>query len=422
VQSVARHYTAFPYPQVAELHREEPAGRSAGALDWLLGRRPPRTLSGRRLRIWVAGCGTQQAVQIALAFGDAEVLGTDVSGESLRVGQRLARQLGLTGLRFERADLSASRATGAFDLIFCTGVLHHLDDPLAGLRTLERALGPDGAAVLMLYSRVHRVGYEHFRNGVRAFCGGIADRARDVRTTTALLRAVLRSPCRPLLADELRAVYRDRRRDLPTFADTVLHPHERHFDIDELMAFVRAGGFRFGSWARPADWEPGRYLDGRGVHRRLARLGALDRWRVVYWLGGHASPLFRFIVEKAASPPPAPWRAAEIRGLPVIGLRARTRYQVRHAHITRARRPRVASCRHGVLRLRYEPFYGEETEIELPAGLASTLDQAARGATVAELTERWDMPADERVRFGIIRRLLPDQHGYLVPFRSPTGS
>jgi hypothetical protein len=40
---------------------------------------------------------------------------------------------------------------------------------------------------------------------------------------------------------------------------------------------------------------------------------------------------------------------------------------------------------------------------------------------VAELTERWDMPADERVRFGIIRRLLPDQHGYLVPFRSATG-
>ena len=85
MQSVARHYTAFPYPQVVELHREEPAGRSAGALDWLLGRRPPRTFSGRRLRIWVAGCGTQQAVQIALAFGDAEVLGTDVSGESLRL-------------------------------------------------------------------------------------------------------------------------------------------------------------------------------------------------------------------------------------------------------------------------------------------------------------------------------------------------
>jgi hypothetical protein len=81
----------------------------------------------------------------------------------------------------------------------------------------------------------------------------------------------------------------------------------------------------------------------------------------------------------------------------------------------------VVSCRRGVLRLRYEPFYGEETELELPAGLASTLDRAARGATVAELAERWDLPANERVRFGIIRRLLPDQHGYLVPFRSGAG-
>jgi hypothetical protein len=35
--------------------------------------------------------------------------------------------------------------------------------------------------------------------------------------------------------------------------------------------------------------------------------------------------------------------------------------------------------------------------------------------TVAELLEPWAEPADKSVRFGIIRRLLPDQLGYLVP-------
>jgi SAM-dependent methyltransferase len=361
-------------------------------------------------------------VQIALAFGGADVIGTDVSGESVRIARRLARQLGLASVRFERADLLDCRATGAFDLIFCTGVLHHLEDPLSGLRTLERALAPDGAAVLMLYSRVHRLGFEHFRNGARAFRGGASGRAPDVRTTMTLLRAVLGSRCRPLLAEELRGVGRERRRDLPTFADTLLHPHERHFDIDELMAFVRAGGFRFGSWARPADWHPQRYFDSPRVHRQLARLAPIDQWRVVYWLGARASPLFRFVVEKPALPSPPPWRDEEIRRLAVVGLTARTRYQVRDGRITRARPARVAWCARDVLRLRYEPFYGEETEVELPAGLSVTLGLARRGATVAQLMERWALPADERVRFGIIRRLLPDQLGYLVPLGPPPGS
>jgi len=47
---------------------------------------------------------------------------------------------------------------------------------------------------------------------------------------------------------------------------------------------------------------------------------------------------------------------------------------------------------------------------------------ARRGATVAQLVERWALPAAERVRFGIIRRLLPDQLGYLVPLGPPPGS
>jgi 2-polyprenyl-3-methyl-5-hydroxy-6-metoxy-1,4-benzoquinol methylase len=45
-----------------------------------------------------------------------------------------------------------------FDQIVCTGVLHHLADPDAGLRALREVLVPDGAMHLMVYAPYRRTG------------------------------------------------------------------------------------------------------------------------------------------------------------------------------------------------------------------------------------------------------------------------
>jgi len=53
-----------------------------------------------------------------------------------------------------RADLRAApAAAGRFDLVTCLGVLHHLDDPRAGFRSLVRLLAPGGRILVYLYSR-----------------------------------------------------------------------------------------------------------------------------------------------------------------------------------------------------------------------------------------------------------------------------
>ncbi len=54
--------------------------------------------------IWVAGCGTNQAVLTALRFPGAKVLGTDVSTRSLDVARRTANQLGRLDFVRERCN------------------------------------------------------------------------------------------------------------------------------------------------------------------------------------------------------------------------------------------------------------------------------------------------------------------------------
>ena len=42
---------------------------------------------------------------------------------------------------------------GKFDLIQCSGVLHHLPDPQYGLNILSNFLAPGGGMALMVYAR-----------------------------------------------------------------------------------------------------------------------------------------------------------------------------------------------------------------------------------------------------------------------------
>lgn len=63
-------------------------------------------------------------------------------------------------VRFETGSLLdlATAGQAPFDYIDCCGVLHHLDDPDAGLAALTRVLAPQGGIGLMLYGHYGRRG------------------------------------------------------------------------------------------------------------------------------------------------------------------------------------------------------------------------------------------------------------------------
>ena len=68
--------------------------------DWTHSRIP------RAPKVWVAGCGVNQAVFTALRFPEGDVLGTDISTQSLANCQRSASQLGIKHLRLEERSLN----------------------------------------------------------------------------------------------------------------------------------------------------------------------------------------------------------------------------------------------------------------------------------------------------------------------------
>ena len=98
--------------------------------------------SGRPVRrVLEYGCGTGRNIgYLCEAFQEAEVVGTDVSAESLRVARTHNPQQ-----RFEVEEEGLD--LGRFDLIFVASVFHHIPPAARGevMSTLARRLEPGGA-------------------------------------------------------------------------------------------------------------------------------------------------------------------------------------------------------------------------------------------------------------------------------------
>ena len=96
--------------------------------------------------ILVAGCGTSQAAKYAIRWPAARVTGIDFSTSSVQHTEVLKRKYQLDNLQIHQLPLEQVGDLGArFDQVVCTGVLHHLPDPDAGLRALRSVMTPHGA-------------------------------------------------------------------------------------------------------------------------------------------------------------------------------------------------------------------------------------------------------------------------------------
>ena len=230
------------------------------------------------LSILIAGCGTSQAARHALRWPSARVTGIDVSGPSLRCSEDLKRKYDLRNLEVHELPIERARELGLrFDLIVCTGVLHHLADPDAGLAALREVLEPDGAMHLMVYAPYGQAGMYMLQQ----FCRRLGIRAADdeIRDLIAALRQLPTDhPLEALLRDAPDL------REEGALADALLHPQDRGYSVPQLLEFDRASGpdvpplgqaspvqpslWRHG--ADPAGVTPHRALDGGAICGRRA--------------------------------------------------------------------------------------------------------------------------------------------------------
>jgi SAM-dependent methyltransferase len=248
---VSEFYTKHPYPppvtnldRAREEWQDTNRHRAEHHLLW------PDAPYRPDLDILVAGCGTWQAAKYALCRPQASVVGIDVSTTSLEHTDQLKRKYGLTNLETAHGAIECVEAmTQRFDLIVCTGVLHHLVVPGAGLQALRAALKPDGVLYLMVYAPYGRTGIYMLQEYCRRL--GIGVSGREIEDLSAAVAALPQH--HPLLTE--LATSRDAR-NTHALADALLNPRDRAYSVPQLFDLIDDGGLRFERWYWQAPYLP----------------------------------------------------------------------------------------------------------------------------------------------------------------------
>lgn len=232
----------------------------------------------RPFRALVAGGGTGDAAimlaqQLADAGGPGEVVYLDLSHAARAVAQARAEVRGLANITFHNGSITElpRLGLGVFDYIDCCGVLHHLEDPPAGLRALAEVLAADGGLGVMVYGRYGRTGVYEMQAMLRQLGENLPLDARvaQARRLLAALPPSNRLRRNPLVGDHQRGD--------AELVDLLLNPRDRAYSVPEIAELAEAAGLEVVALLNAATYDPASYIKDPALLRPLARLPWLER-------------------------------------------------------------------------------------------------------------------------------------------------
>ena len=110
-------------------------------------------------------CGTGQLSNF-LGVAHRRVIGVDLCLNSLRLAEAFRQQHNISRVAFGQMNLfRPCFQKEAFDVVICSGVLHHTAQPREGFHSILRLLRPGGVVIVGLYNKWGRL-MTDFRRGV----------------------------------------------------------------------------------------------------------------------------------------------------------------------------------------------------------------------------------------------------------------
>ncbi len=291
---VAAQYEAYPYPA------RDPAAEKTRLIVGSPSNLPElnhylfagRRDFGRPFRALVAGGGTgDAAIMLAQQLADAsgpggdagEVVYLDLSAASRKTAEARAEVRGLGNISFHSGSLLdlPELGLGSFDYIDCCGVLHHLEDPPAGLAALAAVLAEDGGIGLMVYAPYGRAGVYPLQDMLRQLAGDLplAERVGLAKRLIAGLPETNAFRRNPFLGDH--------RRGDAELVDLLLHARDRAYTVPELVELVAGAGLAPIALIEPARYRPESYFAVPAVLKRLSEQGWLERAAFAERLAGN---------------------------------------------------------------------------------------------------------------------------------------
>jgi SAM-dependent methyltransferase len=292
VEEVRAQYEALPYPPRDP--RDEAIRLITGTPSHILEVNhylfAGRLNLTRAFRALVAGGGTGDAcIMLAQQLADrrcpGEVVYLDVSSASRDICEGRAKARGLKNVQFLTGSLLdlADMNVGSFDYIDCTGVLHHLPDPAAGMKVLAGVLQPEGGLGVMLYGQYGRTGVYPLQELLRTLAPpsmALEDRLAMARRLIRFLPTTNLFRRNPYLNDHVTGG------DAGLY-DLLLHSCDRAYTVPEIAELATGAGLRVVAFLEPVRYEPATYMSDPVIARQASSLPLVERAAFAERLAGN---------------------------------------------------------------------------------------------------------------------------------------
>lgn len=272
--AVREMYEKYPYPA------SDPTLRVAADVRLLLSYVTRRPAENRKIQALDAGCGRGAGLLgYASLQPDVQFTGIDLNRVALAEVQRGIRQRNLSNVRVQEVDLMTLKGLevpdGGFDVIYSSGVLHHLSDPEQGLARLREVLAPHGVIIVMVYAKFGRHPLDLLRQSVDLLLPQdlpLAERIEPARELARVMNdTTLQSTPWSTTSEEV---------DIE-FVDRALNVNETSYSIDRFFQLLEDSRLRFIRFVEPNDWAVETHLPEGPLLERAKLLSEKERYQLV---------------------------------------------------------------------------------------------------------------------------------------------
>jgi 2-polyprenyl-3-methyl-5-hydroxy-6-metoxy-1,4-benzoquinol methylase len=315
LKSVRAQYESHPYPLRKPEDEKQRLitieGENLAALNFYCYGAKRKNFSN--FKVLIAGCGTgDSAIYMAEQLRDtagAEVYALDISEASLSIAKARASIRSLNNINWlhesllELPRLLSEKKIPEFDYINCSGVLHHLADPEAGLRSISSVLKPEGAMMIMLYAEYGRTGIYQMQKLMRFINQSETDINIMIDNTKKILASLPETNWykrSSVAKDELENLG-----DVGLY-DVFLHSQDRAYTIPQLYSFIERAGLCILDFALAQErmaLNPGFHIQNQDLLHKIRGLDPMAQKAVAELISGEVTKHTVYAARHPIKPP-----------------------------------------------------------------------------------------------------------------------
>lgn len=236
-QKVKNQYEINPYPRWSKTYTDDKVLPIEYMIQYFVCDGCKNLTEFKNPKILIAGCGTGIHVINYRGYNVDTITAIDLSKKSLSFAKRKTIEYGMNNVKFFEMDiLNLHLLDEKYDVIECTGVLNHMENPEEGLSKLVKCLSPNGYMKLGMYSKIARNVISQAHSEIKKFkYDSTSDGIKKFR--------------KEIIFGSLNYLNKITQTvdfySLSTCRDLCFHVHEKTFSIKEINSLLNLNKLKF---------------------------------------------------------------------------------------------------------------------------------------------------------------------------------